>query len=702
MTGIYSPLLVTLSCIIAIMASYTALDLAGRIRACKDAVAGRYWLTGGAFAMGTGIWAMHFIGMLAFMLPENLGYDISFTLLSMLAAVIASGIALAVVNTGELTLVRLLAGGLAMGTGICAMHYVGMAAMKMQPPISYSGPLVGASIFIAMSASVAALWIAFRVNPRSDSPAGRPPIWQRMAAAVMMGAAIAGVHYTGMAAARFPTVAQGTAASLMSAEQLATLVAVMSISVMLIAVLLSVHDKFQSQQTRYLTASLQAANEELQFMLLHDPLTRLPNRVLLEDRVSRIMARVKRSKLEFAFLYIDLDRFKSVNDLMGHHIGDAVIQAAAKRITETLREMDTVARVGGDEFMVVLGESENRQDFETVARRIGIALSDTFVIQGHEIRISASIGISIYPQHGTDIQQLMAHADAAMYYAKDVGKNNYQVFEAGMNIAVERRHRISRNLALAIGRTELTLAYQPKVAIASGGIVGVEALARWHDRELGIIGPEEFIPIAEDTGLILSLGEWVLCEACTQMKRWEAQGEERLQGISVNVSTYQLNHQNFVEVVKGVLEKTGLEAGRLELEVTESAVMQNPERACAILTELHQLGVKIAIDDFGTGYSNLSQLKRFPIDYLKIDQSFISGIATDIQNAALVKTIVAMAYNLNLEVIVEGVETEEQLAFVKNLGAHMYQGYLCSEPLSVEEFQQFLGRTGEKDKTQWR
>lgn len=693
MTGIYNPLLVTLSCIIAIMASYTALDLAGRIRACTDTVVGRYWLGGGAIAMGTGIWAVHFIGMLAFVLPEAMGYDVLLTLISMLAAVLASGAALAIVNIGKLTMNRLIVGGLVMGTGICTMHYVGMAAMKMYPPITYSGLLTGASVVIAVSASIAALWIAFRVNPRPDSPLGRPPVWQRMAAAVLMGAAIAGMHYTGMAAAQFPAGAQGITVSLLSAEQLAALVAVVSISVMLIVLLLSVHDEFQSQQTRHLAASLQAANDELQFMLLHDPLTRLPNRLLLEDRITGIMARVKRSKLEFAFLYIDLDRFKSVNDLMGHHIGDAVIQAAAVRITDTLREMDTVARVGGDEFMVVLGESENREAFEIVARRIGVALSNTFRVEGQEIRISASIGISIYPQHGTDIHELMVHADAAMYYAKDIGKNNYQVYEEGMNTAMEWRNKISRNLALAIERAELTLAYQPKVELASGDIVGVEALARWHDRELGVIGPEEFIPIAEDTGLILSLGEWVLYEACGQMRRWDEQGLEGLLTISVNVSTYQLNHQDFVEVVKEVLEQTGLEATRLELEVTESAVMQNPERARSILTELHQLGVKIAIDDFGTGYSNLAQLKRFPIDYLKVDKSFISGIATDIQDVALVKAIIAMAYNLNLAVVVEGVETDEQLAFISELGAHMYQGYLCSEPLPVEEFEEILSRS---------
>ena len=690
MDGKYSLQLVTLSWVVAALASYTALDLAGRVRASADALAARCWFVGGAFSMGTGIWAMHFIGMLALELPIPIGYDVSLTGVSYLASICSSGIALAIVHTGRLHQQRLLLGGVAMGGGIATMHYVGMAAIKMDPAISYDPILFGWSIVIAVAASVAALWVACHINPQDDNTIHHHPIWLRIGAACLMAFAITGMHYIGMAAARFPQGSHAHTASTLSPSHLAGMVATVAIITLLVTLALSLFDNYTARKTRSLVTSLQAANKELEFLLLHDPLTRLPNRLLLEDRIGRVMARAKRKHLEFALLYIDLDQFKGVNDLLGHHIGDALIKAAATRIQTSLREMDTVARVGGDEFMILLGEGEPQSGIEQVARRIANALTTVFEIEDHEIRISGSIGISIYPRHGNTIQQLMTHADAAMNYAKEAGKNNYQVYDAGMNTALERRNKVASRLARAIDHNELTLVYQPRVDVVTGAVTGAEVLTRWTDRELGTIGPEEFIAIAEHSGQILRLGGNTLYQACQQAWQWSSEGLLTRKSVAVNVSAYQLNHKDFIGDVETILYETGLNHHQLELEVTESAIMQNPTRAGSILSELHDLGVKLSIDDFGTGYSNLVQLKRFPIDYLKIDRSFISGVTTDVQDAELVKAIVALANNLGMAVVAEGVETSEQLAFIRSLGIKHYQGFLFSKPLSAAAFKQLL------------
>lgn len=682
----YNLTLVILSYIVATIASLTALDLAGRVRASQG-LASHLWLWGGAFSMGTGIWAMHFIGMLALNMPVEIGYDIPSTLISLVSAILSSALALAIVQAGRLSNAKLGFGSLTMGIGICLMHYIGMEAMQVDGVISYDPWLFGLSVVIAVFASLGALWLVFRLNPRQAGM--HVSFWQRGLGALVMGLAITGMHYTGMEAARMPAHDMSTQASGIASVQLAGIIALVSICIMFAALMMSVYDAHLSSKTSRLAESLQTANRELKAMVLQDQLTKLPNRLLMEERLDGTLQRARGGNSEFSVFFVDLDRFKSINDSLGHHVGDELIKQAAMRLQAAVRESDTVARVGGDEFMVITREGTDREVSAGIAQRIVSSLGMAFQIGDNVARVTSSVGVSFYPEHGHDKHELMVHADAAMYYAKDAGRNNYQIFEPGMTSIAEKRLRLESRLRLAIENNQLTLAYQPKVNVITGDITGVEALLRWYDLELGYVPPDEIIPIAEDTGLILPIGEWVLRNACGQSKSWHSQGLPLLP-MAVNLSAIQLNNRNFVTVVKNVLEETRFPPELLELELTESAIMQNPDRALLILRELRKLGITLSIDDFGTGYSNLSQLKRFPINRLKIDRSFTSGVVSSAQDAAIVKAVIALAHSLNLDIVAEGVETQEQLAFIRHLKGHQYQGYLCSRALPPDEFEAFL------------
>ncbi|TDX30860.1 diguanylate cyclase/phosphodiesterase [Modicisalibacter xianhensis] len=686
MHGSYDLTLVVLSYGIAAIASLTALDLAGRIRV-SEGVATHVWLAGGAFAMGTGIWAMHFIGMLALNMPVSFGYDMSLTFVSLTAAILASALALSIVQSGTLAMRRLAFGGIVMGTGVCLMHYVGMEAMQTQGALTYRPLLFVISVLIAVSASMVALWLAFRLN--SGMTGRRSPFWQRGMAALVMATGITGMHYTGMAAAIYPPGVMHETSGGVSPDHLAVMVALVSTCIMLAALMMSIYDAHLSSRTARLADSLQRANRELKDMVYRDQLTQLPNRLLFEERLDGQLVQAAGERSGFAVFFVDLDRFKTVNDSLGHHAGDELIKQAASRLQAAVRETDTVARVGGDEFMVITGTGTHREVITTLAQRIVSSFGKPFQIDNTIVRVSSSVGISLYPEHGRDKHELMIHADAAMYCAKDMGRNNFQFFEQGMSSVAERRALLESRLRLAIDNDTLMLAYQPKVNVVTGRITGVEALLRWHDAELGVVSPDELIPVAEDTGLILPIGEWVLRTACRQSKAWYREGHDLLP-MAVNLSAIQLNNRNFVTVVRNVLGETHFPPHYLELELTESAIMQNPDHALLILRELRELGVVLSIDDFGTGYSNLSQLKRFPINRLKIDRSFMAGVVSNNQDAAIVKAVVALAHSLNLEIIAEGIETEEQLAFIRQLQGHQYQGYLCSKALPAKELSAFL------------
>ena len=691
MNGSYSYWLVLLSVIVAIFASYTALDLATRITASRG-TASRAWLVGGAFSMGIGVWSMHFIGMLAFSLPVPMGYDVPITVLSLVIAIVVSSFALYTVSRDKLTWRNLLVGGVLMGFGICAMHYTGMEAMDMSPPISYDPALFTASVVIAIAASLAALFIAFTL--RGDA---KWMAYAKLGSAVIMGFAITGMHYTGMAAARFSPDTICLTDGGVDNSWMALTLGGLTFLVLCATLVLSVIDARMASKTATMAASLKSANDELQRLALHDALTKLPNRVLLEDRIDQAIAHARRSKCLCAVLFVDLDRFKTVNDSLGHFVGDELLRAVAARLVDAVRQEDTVSRLGGDEFVILMREVVNAEDAAAVASKIVKALRDPFRVHDHDLFVTSSIGISLYPLHADAAQMLIIRADAAMYNAKQAGRNNFQVFTSEMNTFFPERLALENDLRHALGRREFELHYQPKVEVGDGRIVGMEALLRWRHPQKGMVSPQEFIPLAEETGLIIPIGRWVIEEACAQNKAWQDAGLPKLR-VAVNISGVQFRKKNLLDTIAHALAAARLEPECLEVEITESVVMQNASEAIVTLEKLHKMGIHVSIDDFGTGYSSLSYLKRFPIDSLKIDRSFIRDVSTDLDDAAIVRATIGLAHNLRLSVVAEGVETADQLTFLRSLGCDEYQGFLKSMPLPAREFERCLRGVGSQKK----
>jgi diguanylate cyclase (GGDEF)-like protein len=683
LTGSYDLVLVLISLAVAILASYTALDLAGRVTTAKGSAV-PLWICGGAVSMGIGIWSMHFIGMLAFSLPIPLGYDLSITLLSLAIAILASGFALWLVSQAQMPQWHWLLGALAMGAGISSMHYLGMHALLLQPGIEYDPLLFGLSLLIAVAASAAALWIAFRL--RQHSPYVRV---LRAGAAVIMGLAIVGMHYTGMAAANFPLDSFcGAANSGLDNTWLASLIIIVSLAVLTIALLTSVLDARLETRMAVLNSTLAEVNLELTELALHDNLTKLPNRLLLEDRIQQSIHKVSRNGGHFALMFMDLDGFKPVNDAYGHHVGDLLLHEVGLRLRERLRAQDTLARVGGDEF-VLLAELREPSDAVNVAEQIVSLVSQPFQVGEHELRVSTSVGIALYPGDGANQQELLMNADAAMYHAKGAGKNGYSFFEASMNTNARNQLQLLNDLRSGLEREEFCLHYQPKFDAVNGRPVGAEALLRWQHPERGLVPPSEFIGLAEKTGLIIPIGDWVLQQACRQMRQWYEQGHHDWR-VAVNLSALQFCHAGLVDSVAHALAKYELPANCLTLEITETTAMSDADASLQVLKQLAEMGVDLSIDDFGTGYSSLLYLKRLPANELKIDRGFVRDLVHDGDDAAIVSAIVALGQALNLRIVAEGVETRQQQDFLTKLGCNSLQGFLLGHPLPADQFMQAI------------
>lgn len=430
------------------------------------------------------------------------------------------------------------------------------------------------------------------------------------------------------------------------------------------------------------------AEERVQFLANYDVLTGLPNRFLMQDRLTQAVAQAHRNRLRVGVMHIDLDRFKLVNETLGHYVGDVLLKQAADRIRRLIREGDTVARTGGDEFTIVFPNVASLPALSTTAERLLEDLSRPFPGEGQDLFVSASIGISLYPDDAGSVDELTKHADAAMYSAKHLGRNNYQFFTTDMNREVQERMLIEGGLRTAIQRDELSLVFQPKIDLATRRVFGAEALLRWNHPKLGVISPARFVPVAEEAGLVGAIGEWVLRTACRQIRTWQDAGFA-LQ-VAVNVSARQFQQYDVADLVLNVMHESGVRAEHLEVELTESAVMNDAETSIVTLERLADSGVQIAIDDFGTGYSSLSYLKRLPLDVLKIDQSFVRDISSDPNDAAIVRAIITLARSLGIKVIAEGVENEAQLAFLNAYGCQYAQGYLFGKPLTIPEFERLL------------
>jgi diguanylate cyclase (GGDEF)-like protein/PAS domain S-box-containing protein len=439
-------------------------------------------------------------------------------------------------------------------------------------------------------------------------------------------------------------------------------------------------------------STARALSLRMSYLAQHDGLTELPNRILLNDRVTQAIALAYRHQQKLALLFLDVDRFKHINDSLGHAVGDRLLQSVAQRLLACVRSSDTVSRQGGDEFVVLLSEMTNAQDAAVIAEKILLILAAPHCIDHLELHVTASIGIVIYPDDATEAETLLKNADFAMYHAKDAGRNNYQFFKPEMNSSAIKRQSVEDGLRHALERQEFVLYYQPKVNLETGSIIGVEALIRWRHPHLGVVSPAQFIPVAEECGLIVQIGRWVLREACCQARIWQEKGMPALR-VAINISAVELRAKNFVAEVRATLAETGFDPHCLELELTETFLMQDSKSTAAVLKDLRDIGLHLALDDFGTGYSSLSYVKRFPIDTLKIDQSFVRDIATDADDASIVSAVISMGKSLHMRVVAEGVETRQQLEFLQKHSCPFGQGYLFSPPVGAWQFAKLLGHS---------
>jgi diguanylate cyclase (GGDEF)-like protein/PAS domain S-box-containing protein len=439
-------------------------------------------------------------------------------------------------------------------------------------------------------------------------------------------------------------------------------------------------------------SAARAMTQQIAHSAEHDFLTGLPNRVLLNDRVNQAIALASRHMRKVAVLFLDLDGFKHINDSLGHAVGDKLLQSIGNRLVNCVRGADTVSRQGGDEFVVLLSEAERSEDAAITARRMLHSVAEAHSVDGHDLHVTASIGLSIYPDDGLDAETLIKNADTAMYQAKENGRQSYQFFKPAMNVRAVERQSIEESLRTALERREFALHYQPKVSLKTGEITGAEALIRWTNPQRGPVSPAQFIPVAEDCGLILPIGNWVLREACKQAKIWLEAGLP-LGSIAVNISAMEFRDDNFLEGIFTILRDTRLNPNLLELELTESVLMKRAESTASILKALRAKGVQLAVDDFGTGYSSLSYLKKFPINALKIDQSFVRQITSDPDETAIVTAVISMGRSLNLRVVAEGVETQEELAFLRSHQCDEAQGFYFSRPVLPDQFAELL-KTG--------
>jgi diguanylate cyclase (GGDEF)-like protein len=764
--------LVVLAGIICALASFTAITLVHHVG--KSSGLMRYgWLAVAAITTGFGIWATHFIAMLAFSPGLPSGYNVVLTLLSLIAAIILTGLGLAVALSRALPGSAWL-GGMIVGGGIAVLHYTGMAAFEIEGRIVWDPVLVAASIALGALLGAAALWAGLRSNTMHD----------RLWGALLLTLAICSHHFTAMGAVSIipdPTIAVSKSA--LPTSWLAVAVALASFAIIVLAfaglaldirdrrraeleadrmrglanaaveglivcdgeVVATVNDSFLalvgaeraqvvgSRLETYLAdhvvrrSVLECANQPIETELLHgggskiaieviqrpvdfagkphlaiavrdlrgrkkaeqrirflahhDPLTGLPNRASFDKTLDREIEIAQATGKPLALLCLDLDRFKDVNDLFGHAAGDSLLQAFARCITGVLEQNHSMARLGGDEFGVILPSISGPSMAGRIAETILDALQAENARSATAALMSTSIGIAVFPADADDRQDLLSHADTALYRAKMDGRGTYRFFEAKMGAEVRERRHLEHDLRHAVARGELSVVYQPQSDIKTGAVIGFEALLRWNHPERGNIPPSHFIPIAEESGIILQIGEWVLRTVCREAAQWNFGLT-----VAVNVSAVQLHALNFAQLVHEVLFETGMPARRLEIEITETALVRDFNRALMSLRQLKALGVRIAMDDFGTGYSSLSNLRAFPFDKIKIDGSFIKSVDVNEQAAAIVRAVLGLSRGLSLPVLAEGVETEGELEFLSKELCDEVQGFLLGRPADIGQF----------------
>lgn len=669
----WDSVLICVSLIVVFIASFTALDTAGRVAVSRGWSA-RFWLLVGGIAMGIGVWAMHFIGMLAMMLPMMMRYDTRLTILSLLVAIVASVLAFGQTVGGlHLTRQRLLRGTLILGAGVVVMHYLGMYALLIEPQPKWNALLVTLSVLIAFAASGLALWLAFHLRQGDHHL-----MLMRGLASLVMGIAIAGMHYVGMAAAEFSHSSMMQPHGVSNAG-LAVWVTLITLTILGITLLSSMLDA-QLRAAR-LATRLNRANQELRQLAMHDNLTTLPNRVMLEQQLDLAIKQAMLNEHRFAVIYMDLDGFKAVNDTWGHHVGDRLLVAVAERLCSQLSNTMLLVRLGGDEF-VLMAEcdiSAARQ----LAQKLVKVISSPFELDRYVLHVSLSAGIAIFPLHGRNRQELLFNADAAMYHTKHSGRNGWCLFEPAMSAATQHQLELANDLWEAIEREQMRLFYQPKFCSGGTRLMGFEALLRWQHPQRGLLTPELFLPRAEKTGQIIALGNWVIGEACRQLRIWHSQGHSDWT-VSVNLSALQFHQRDLLTILTQTLARNQLPGSALMLEITEAIAMRDPAFSQQRIRELQQAGVSVAIDNFGIGYANLLHLKDLDASELKIDRSFINCLRPGSEDATVVSAMLTLAQSLNLRMVAEGVETEEQQHLLTSLGFDALQGYLLGKPTPAD------------------
>ncbi len=803
----YNSYLVALSIIIAIISSFTAFGSLERINASTDRLHQTLWVMFGAVSMGVGIWAMHFIGSLALILPISVSYNLNITILSVIPAIMASTVVFWLINQTTFNLKYLLFCGVLLGAGISTVHYTGMAAMELNASMAYVKSIFILSIIVAIILATIALKIKFAATSQDKYQFINK---KQCLGALVMGVAVSGMHYTAMQAVVFISVEETNPFyKVIDASVLSGVIALVVLLLLMVALLVphmfrfrqmvntlqkneedlkiaaiafqtheaifvtdadkkiirinkaftrvmgyserdilgetpkafgsEKQDEFfyknfwntvinegkwsgeiwnrrksgeifpewqtvsavkdeQDEITHYVSffsdiTDYKLAEKEIEKLAFYDPLTELPNRRLLHERLEHELNIARRYQRAGILLFLDLDHFKHINDSLGHSIGDQLLIKTAQRLQSLLRESDTAVRLGGDEFVILVSAQDGihadlLEQSSIIAEKVINAINKPYLIGEHELFVSASIGITLYTGIDETAETLLKRADTAMYQAKDAGRNTFRFYQHSMQEAADSRLLIEKNLRVAISKNEISLHYQPQIS-DDNKLIGAEALVRWKHSELGMISPVEFIPVAEESGLIIPLGQWIVEMVCQQIKRWDKQ-EIHIPHIAINISAKQFHQADFVSMLVHTVFEHQIKPDRLMLEITERVFLDNLEEAIDKMNALKQNGFAFSMDDFVTGYSSLTYLKRLPFDQLKIDQSFVRALVNQATDATIVKAIIVMAQSMSLNLIAEGVETAEHLKYLYEFGCHDYQGYYFSKPLSAEQLGEYV------------
>ncbi|AVX26717.1 Diguanylate cye [Pseudomonas syringae pv. atrofaciens] len=694
--------LVALAYGVACAACFATLDIADRVIQVDALKSRRLWKALGALCLAGGVWAMHFISMLAFQAPLKIAYDLSITLISLLIVLITALVAMRALTIPELTLKRCLISAVVMGIGISVMHYLGMSAMRSTATQYYEPRMFALSILVAVLSSIALLTLSRHLRQYS----GMFHQMFRYAVSLLLGAGLLTMHLMGMKALQL-VIPEGVALhgpTTENSQQLGLTIAAIALLIIAGSISAAMADKklqgkeHDLQRVNVLLSQLDQARVSLQQVAHYDPLTNLINRRGFNQIFAEKLQEHTYTKGMLAVMFLDIDHFKRINDSLGHDAGDELLKVIAERIRSATRAQDVVARFGGDEFCILLSIPDY-EEARHLAHRVMHKMKETIALAGRRMVMTTSIGIAVFPRDGSTCDELLKHADLALYQSKDKGRNGVNFFNPALKTKASLELQLEEELRNALREGKgLQVYYQPIVDMRTGHVAKLEALVRWNHPHHGLLVPARFISIAETNGLIAELDNWVLRRACHDLRTLGQEGLEQLI-ISVNCSALTLGRNELVEEVERALADADAAPGQLELEVTENALMGNISNTIQMLKHIRSLGVSLSIDDFGTGYSSLAYLKRLPLDTLKIDRSFIIDIPQSPQDMEIVQAILVMAHTLRLKVVTEGVETQDQLEFLRQFGSDYVQGYLFSRPQPLERILPLARQMNQREPT---